>query len=500
MISVRSLPRICVALGAPDPSRLEKMALSACDAGEDFVELRLDMLAAPETGLKLVRRLHRWLPGLRILVTCRRTEAQGEFAGTIEEQERILSAAAAGGAQLVDVEIETAESSPAVVERLREVARVVLSFHDFDRTPPPARVLRRLERVPADIYKIAVKGLKPSDNTKLLGLLRDSGLPLVLLAMGEVGAPSRILGPSRGALFAFAAPDTAEGTAPGQFPASRMRNQYRVHKVKADADIYGVIASPVGHSMSPPLHNRAFQSRRLNAVYLPFLVEPPHLTDFFGAARELPLEGFSVTIPHKQRVIRRLAGVDALSKRIGAVNTVYRKRGKFHGTNTDVVGVTAPLEKRLRLRGSTVLVVGNGGAARAAVFALVDKGAKVTVAGRSFDRVRRLARAGRAEALLWERLRDRRFDALVQTTPVGMHPNPEGNLFPDDIPADVVFDMVYNPLETALIRRAKESGKETILGLEMFIEQAAAQFEIWTHQTAPRQVMRNAVLDLLKGV
>ncbi len=500
MISVRSLPRICVALGARDFAALEKLALAAGDAGEEFVELRLDSIPRPEDGLKLIRRLRRRRPDLIVLATCRRTHAQGEFAGSIEEQERILSAAAAAGAQLIDVEIETAELSPGTVERLRQSARVVLSFHDFERTPPPGRALKRLLRIPADIYKIAVQALKPSDNARLLSLLDDAEQALVVLGMGEVGAASRILGPARGAAFAFAAPDIAAGTAPGQFPASRMRNQYRVHKLKRDAAIYGVIASPVGHSMSPALHNRAFQSRRVNAVYLPFLVEPPRLTDFFRLATDLPVQGFSVTIPHKQRIIRRLDSVDALAKRIGAVNTVYRKKGKLCGTNTDALGVTAPLEKRLRLGGKSVLVVGSGGAARAAAFALVDKGAKVTLTGRSFDKVQRLARAARAEALAWNKLPGRGFDALVQTTPVGMHPNVDGNLFADMVPAEVVFDMVYNPLETALIKRAQELGKETILGLEMFLEQAAAQFEIWTQQTAPRQVMRAAVLDLLQGV
>ncbi len=500
MISVRSLPRICVALGASDAAALHKMALTACDTGEEFVELRLDMLAEPRDGLGIIRRLHRRRPDLKILATCRRTAAQGEFRGSIEEQEKILAAAAAAGAHLLDVEIETAEPSPGTVERLRSAARVIVSFHDFERTPPPDRVLRRLRRIPADIYKIAVTGLKPSDNTRLLGLLDDRAEPLVVLAMGEVGAPSRVLGPARGAAFAFASPDTAAGTAPGQITASRMRRQYRAHKIKPDAQVFGVIASPVAHSMSPPLHNRAFQSRRWNAVYLPFLVAPERLTDFFEVARALPVQGFSVTIPHKQRVIRRLEGVDALAKRIGAVNTVYRKRGKLFGTNTDVAGVTAPLEKRMRLRGSQVLVVGAGGAARAAAFALADKGAKVALTGRSFDKVRRLARAAGAEAVAWDKLPGRGFDALVQTTPVGMHPHVEGNLFPQEIPAEVVFDMVYNPLETALIRQARESGKETIPGLEMFLEQAAAQFEIWTRQSAPRQVMKAAVLDLLQGV
>jgi 3-dehydroquinate dehydratase/shikimate dehydrogenase len=251
-------------------------------------------------------------------------------------------------------------------------------------------------------------GLKPSDNLRILELLaaRRRG-PLVAMVMGEVGLPSRILGPSRQSVFTFGSPEaktpparkgaskaaTAEPTAPGQISAGILRCRYQAHRKDSSAKVYGVIASPVGHSLSPVLHNRAFQSRRVDAVYLPFLVEPPKLGDFFKLVEHLPVTGFSVTIPHKQRVIRHLDTTDSLAKRIGAVNTVYRRMGKLYGTNTDVVGVTAPLEKRMTLRKASVLIAGNGGAARGAIFALLDKGARVTLTGRDPRRVAALARA-----------------------------------------------------------------------------------------------------------
>jgi 3-dehydroquinate dehydratase/shikimate dehydrogenase len=501
MISLRAVPRICVALGAPDVSGLEQLLQQTLDRGHRFVELRLDMLDDRDAGVVLLDRVAESNPQMLVLATCRRVEAQGEFEGTIEEQQRILQAAIDAGARLVDVEIETAEANPDVLAALGETARTVLSFHDFHSCPPLPAVLERLRAHRADIYKIAVTATKPSDNSKLLKLLAGKDAPpLVTLAMGEAGAPSRILAPSRGAAFTFAAPDSGPGTAPGQMTATRMRDLYQVHKRSARTKIYGVIASPIGHSLSPALHNRAFRRRRLNAVYVPFRVEPKQLKDFLGLAEYLDVQGFSVTIPHKQEILQHLDEVDDLSRRIGAVNTVYRKDGKLCGTNTDVAGVIVPLEAKMAIEGSRVLVVGAGGAARAAAFALADRGADVTVAARNHAKAAALAEAAGVSATPWEGLEAQSFDALVQATPVGMHPDVEGNLFPGRVPADLVFDMVYNPLETALLRQAKQQGKQTIQGLEMFLRQAMAQFELWTGAKAPKTTMRDAVLEVLQGV
>jgi 3-dehydroquinate dehydratase/shikimate dehydrogenase len=502
-----------VALGCADRSHLERLALHACDNGEDFLEIRLDMLQRPGAGIAIIRRLLRRYPETVIVATCRREANGGEFGGSVREEIEILETAAAAGAALLDVEIETAEISPQAVEGLREKARVIVSFHNFERTPALTQVLRRMKKVPADLYKFATTARKPSDNLRVLSILEASaGTPMVALAMGEIGVPSRILGPARNSAFTFAAPDPAPGTskrgakkinasptAPGQLTASKLRSSFLVHKRRASTKVFGVIADPVAHSLSPAMHNRAFRSRRLDAIYLPFRVPPASLTDFFRVAEELPLSGFSVTIPHKQRVMRHLSSIDALARRIGAVNTVFRRGGKLCGTNTDALGVTGPLEKRMRLAKAKVLIAGNGGAARAAIFALLDKGADVTLTGRSPQRVRDLARACGVPAIDRDKLGRHFFDVLVHATPLGMQPNTAQSFFPGPIPADLVFDMVYNPLETALLKNAREQRKETVAGLEMFLTQAAAQFEIWTGSHAPQAVMKSAVLEALGG-
>ena len=507
VIKINNLPPICIALGCKDESQLQRLALDACDHGEHFLELRLDLLDDPGSGVAVIRRILRRYPHTVVLATCRRRQNGGGFRANIERQIDILDAAVSAGAALVDIEIETAEAAPRSLDRFRGRTRLIISYHDFDRTPALTRALQRLEKIPADIYKLATMARKPSDNLRVLETpAAHPKKPMVLLVMGELGVPSRVLGLARKSAFVFAVPDSqrarkrgtpVQPTAPGQLPATVLRNLYRAQKCKASTKVYGVIADPVSHSMSPVIHNRAFQARRIDAVYLPFLVRPPMLADFFRVVEKLPVAGLSVTLPHKQRVIRHLDAVDALAGRIGAVNTVFRRKGKLCGTNTDAQGITRPLEKRIRLNKTSALVVGNGGAARAAIFALRDKGSRVTLTGRNPARVRALARTCGVEALDRSQLDRHDYDVLIHATPLGMHPHVEGCFFPKRIPADLVFDLVYNPLETELIRRAHAARKQTISGLEMFVEQACAQFEIWTGDKAPRTAMRNAVLKQL---
>ena len=493
-----SLPRICIAMGYSDPQKLLESARREANAGESLLEFRLDYLPEPAQGIAVIRKLVASRPDCAILATCRRHQNHGKFNGSIEDQIRLLEGAISGGARAVDVEIETAENAKDRLESLRTNAQLILSYHNYEGTPSTESVLRRMLRIPADGYKIVTTARKPSDNWRVLGLAKmHPRTPLIVLAMGETGFPTRVLSPAWGGLFTYAAPNASEGTAVGQVCARLMRNLYRVEKFSRAAKIYGVVADPVRHTISPAVHNRAFQSLRMDAVYVPFLVHPAQLKDYFALAECLPVCGFSVTIPHKQKVLRYLDAVDPLSRRIGAVNTVWKKAGKWRGANTDAPAVTVPLSRHVRLAKSSVLLIGNGGAARGAAFALSDSGAKLSIVGRNPDRVRSLAKSCGAEPLLKEQLDKRKFDVVVHATPLGMYPNTEACFFSGRIPAELVFDMVYNPSETPLIRRAVEQGLTVIRGLEMFLEQASRQFEIWTGATAPRSVMEKAAKEAL---
>jgi 3-dehydroquinate dehydratase/shikimate dehydrogenase len=498
MPSRASLPSICIALGLPTPQKLLEQARREADQGETFLEFRLDYLPDPRSGFPVIRRLLEESPDATVLATCRRHQNQGKFNGSVDEQVRILAESVDFGARAVDIEIESAEGVNSRLEALRSKCFVIISYHNYDGTPAMEPVVKRMLAVPGDAYKIVTTARKPSDMQRLLTIAKSHPRQkFVLLAMGETGFPSRVLSPAMGGLYSYAAPSAAEGTAAGQVSAKQLRTLYRLDKFTKAAKIYGVIADPVRHSISPHVHNRALQARRLDGVYLPFLVKPPQLRDFLVLAEKLPVAGFSVTIPHKQKIIRCLDTVDRLAKRIGAVNTVWRKAGKWRGTNTDAQGVTTPLSKKVKLSKASVLVVGNGGAARSAAFALADAGAAVSITGRNPDRIRALAKITGAAAVSASQLTTAKFDALVHATPLGMSPHTGECFFAERIPADLVFDMVYNPMETLLIRKAREQGCDVIPGVEMFIEQAVAQFETWTSETAPRAIMEKAAIEAL---
>ncbi len=468
------------------------------ESGETFLEVRLDYLAKPMDGVAAITEFLAKEPDVVLLATCRRHQNHGKYNGSVDEQMRILEAAIDAGAKAVDVEIETGEVARNAVEHLRSKAWVILSYHNFGGTPAVEPILKRMTRIPADAYKLVTTAKKPSDSLRVLSLAQaHPKTPLIMLAMGESGLTSRVLATAFGGLYTYAAPNASEGTAPGQISARTLRQLYRVEKFGKAAKIFGVIADPVRHSISPAVHNRAFQSKRMDAVYLPFLVHTAQLKDYFSLAEKLPVSGFSVTIPHKQKVIRYLDIVDPLARRIGAVNTVWRKGGKWRGANTDVDGVLIPLKKKLDLPQANILVAGNGGAARSAAFALADAGANVSITGRNADRVRALAKLVDATAYTPDQAEAEYFDAIVHCTPLGMWPNVDQCFFKNRIPADVVFDMVYNPLETQLIKRAREEGKEVVPGLQMFVEQAVRQFEIFTGDNAPRAAMEKAALEAL---
>ncbi len=504
---VSALPRICTSIGHSDESAATALALVSADRGESFLELRLDLLAEPGFGTKMVRGIRDRHPDALLIATCRREPNGGAFKGSIEEQAAILRSAADAGARLVDVEIESVEQHPGILEELDGNTVSVVSYHNFDETPELGSVVQRLQRAGADILKIATKVTRPSDNLRLLDLCAHHP-NVVVSGMGETGTATRLLSPLRGGLFIYASPDGGSGTtgetavkfrvaptAPGQVSASAARRLYRIQDGHSATKVYAVIAKPVGHSKSPLIHNRAFNTTGFDGIYVPMLVEPDHVGDFIETMRAIPISGVSVTIPHKQAVIPYLDAVDPASEGIGAVNTIYWKDGRLVGSNTDAIGITAPLGRRVDLARARILVVGNGGAAKAAIVALKQAGSEVSVTGRNFSRVGALARLHGAEPIRFESLGDRYFDVLIQSTPVGMAPKVENSLFPGRIPADVVFDLVYNPLETALLRHAADEGKVVISGIEMFVEQAAAQFRIWTGLDAPREVMRNAVLQ-----
>lgn len=441
----------------------------------------------------------------RLIATCRRREAGGRFSGTVEGQLRALRSVVDAGCQWIDLEIETVEAVQPFILALytSHVSRVV-SFHDFRGTPSKPRLegmMRRLGEVADnagfDAIKIATKCDSLEETLHLLSLPRRfRKRKIIAVPMGEAATPARILAARFGSALSYA--PIEEATAPGQISLAELHQVYRGGALTSRTRVYGVIGDPIAHSLSPVLHNAGFRVRKIDAIYLPFRVANLH--DFVRSIGSLGIAGFSVTLPHKERILRYLHDCDPLAAEIGAVNTVVvRGRGKLFGYNTDYVGVLRAIERRMPIAGSRVLVLGAGGAARAVAFALAKGGAYVSICARQDDAARKLARAVGGDAISHASLKGEFFDAIVNATPVGMHPNTrQSPLNARELNCGIVFDTVYRPRRTKLLQLAAAKGIETISGVEMFLAQGIAQWEIWTGMRAPEAQMRRAVLQKLE--
>lgn len=503
---MKTLPRVCWTIAAERAG--EVMAQVRSTPGVRFVELRADYLLDPDEAPGIIRKLRRMR--IEVLVTLRSLAAGGRYAGGLGEQLGLLTAYGGAGAAAVDLEIESAERAGAApVAALRDQAALVVSFHDFEGTPSPLHIdLARLRRIPADCYKVVTTSHTHADNAAVLelyepkrGARTTKGRPpkLVAFAMGEVGMPTRVLSIARGAPWSYAALSAGQAVAPGQIPGEEMVSRYRVEQITAKTAFYGVIGNPVAHSISPAVHNAAFAATRRNAVYLPFRVD--RLDDFLAALPAYRLAGFSITIPHKEAMAGTAgARLDAVARTAGAVNTVVVRGAKLQCYNTDMAGVTVPLGKRMKLAAARILVAGTGGAARAAAFALAGERARVAIVGRRTELAAALAEAVNGEVVERNSLSGEPFDAIVHATPLGMEPDTESCFFgAGELNAPVLLETVYTPAETKLVRLARERGIEVILGMEMFLEQAVRQFELWTRRKAPRAIMERAVKEALRS-
>jgi len=490
------LRRICAVVAASTAAEMSKLVRSALRQTKT-VELRLDWLGSDAARAQFLA----WLKKNKFrtatfLATCRRREGGGKFAGGIDRELYWLIQAREAGCQWCDLEVETLRKLPGQSVREYPVPpRVLLSVHDFDRTPHLPRTMNPPAHGGVDAVKIAAEARSIRDSVRLLRLARSSK-NFVAVPIGETGLPARILALREGSALAYA--PVAAATAPGQVSLEHMKHLYRAHALTRRTRVYGVVGEPVGHSLSPLMHNTGFVARHMDAVYLPFLVH--ELRDFLAAVPEFGVRGFSITHPHKQAILKYLQECDPLAAEIGAVNTVLvRRNGSLYGCNTDYLGVLRALEKKLRIKGSRVLIFGAGGAARAAAFALVRSGAAVAICARREKAARELARAFGGEAVPRSALRTESFDAILNATPVGMHPHDGlSPLAPSELNCHLVMDLINRPQRTQLLKIAARKGIATVPGVEMLLAQGFAQWELWTGKRAPEAAMRRAVLSALR--
>jgi len=494
------LGKLCVAIQANSAAEMLERAEAAL-ADAKFLEFRLDSLAKPAAALDRVKEFLTGHREVTAIATCRRKAFGGNFGGSLNAEFEVLLQAAEAGCKIVDLEVESAEEAkPAALKKFREGLRtagtaLLVSFHDFSRTKGIEQAVDRIKAFQPDYVKVVSTAKTLADNLAVLKMIEEQSqsAQVVGIAMGEEGLVSRVLGSRAGASFTFTSSSDGVETAPGQVTARTLRDLYRMEQLDQATRIFGVAGNPISHSLSPLMQNTAFRKENVNAVLLPLKVKA--LNDLLKLVRELPLAGVAVTMPLKQEVLPHLANMDALTAKIGACNTLrVSGDGKIVGFNTDVAGVVRPLEKRLKLKGARVVVLGAGGAARSAVFGLVEQGAEVFVVNRTHETAVALAKEAKAKALKHEMFAKGHFDVLINSTPCGMVGSKQAlPIAANELNAGLVFDMVYNPMETPLLKLARERGIPVVTGLEMFVQQGARQFEIWTGKPAPEAEMLRVV-------
>ncbi|XP_043720623.1 bifunctional 3-dehydroquinate dehydratase/shikimate dehydrogenase, chloroplastic-like [Telopea speciosissima] len=477
--------------------------------GADLVEVRLDYLNNfnPRQDLEILIKQS----PLTTLITYRPKWEGGQYEGDETRRLDALRLAMELGANYIDVELQVArEFLSSISGRKPGNFKVIVSSHNYQNTPSIediANLVARIQATGADIVKIATTTLDITDVARIFEITVHSQVPIIGLVMGERGLISRLLCPKFGGYLTFGTIEAAIVSAPGQPTLKDLLGIYNFRQLGPDTKVFGIIGNPVGHSKSPILYNEAFKAVGFNGIYVPLLIDD--IGKFFDVYSSSDFAGFSCTIPHKEAALKRCDEVDPVAKDIGAVNCIIRRPsdGKLIGYNTDYIGAITAIEDGLRgshttnnssgspLAGKLFVVIGAGGAGKALAYGATEKEARVVIANRTLDRAKEIAELIGGQAISLVELEDFHPEngmILANTTSIGMQPKVDLTPIPKRALSSysLVFDAVYTPKMTRLLREAKESGATIVSGLEMFIGQAYEQYERFTHLPAPKELFR----------
>ncbi len=495
-------PMICAVIGRTRHRMMQMEIHEAAKRGAKLIELRLDYLAKPPDFKRLLDK-----KPCPIIVTIRRPEDGGRWKGSEDERLMLLRQAVVAGFDYVDLEIDTADK----IRRFGKVKRIV-SYHNFQETPADLEErYKAMCALDADVIKIAVMSQKTGDNLRVLNLLKDAPKPTVVLCMGEIGQCTRILNARQGAPFTYATFNPERALVPGMIPYKELSKTYHYEDITPETRVFGVIGDPVGHSLSPLIHNGAFRHLKIDAVYVPFRVPRGELTPFLTNFQALPIDGLSVTIPHKEHAAKFAATKDAAVEKTGAANTLVFQNGVCKASNTDLRAAIESLKIAISkidgndvvpLAKRTVLLLGAGGAARSIAYGLAEEGCQLIIANRTAERAHKLAADVGCRNIEWAARHGVVCDTVVNATAIGMHPNIDESPLHNSFlrPGMLVFDSVYTPETTLLLREAAERGCHVLGGVDMFVRQAGLQFKLFTGQEPPLDVMMTLVRRALSPV
>jgi 3-dehydroquinate dehydratase/shikimate dehydrogenase len=489
---------ICATIGRGRHSSLLEEWKAAAAAGADLVELRLDCLRRDIDLKRILKERH-----TPVVCTIRRTVDGGLWRGQEEKRQQLLREAIVLGVDYVDIEVDIASA----IRRYGKTKRIV-SYHNLQQTPEELHeIVYRCEELDPDIVKVATQAKSLADASRVLKFATTAKFPMIPIAMGELGAFTRILGAKYGSPFTYAGFNPERQFAPGMFSFRRLQRDYLYNRINSQTEVYGVIGDPIEQSLSPVVHNTAFRHLGLNKVMVPFRVPEGSLPSFFTDLAWLGIKGCSVTIPHKEAILPLLQQKEGAVDRTKACNTVlFDENGELIGLNTDYRAAMDSLEMAMGGRESDdapsplfekqVLVLGAGGVARSIAFGLERRGAAVTITNRHDERAAILAEEVNCRTIPWSARASILTDVVVNCTPVGMHPDVDDTPLPPAAftrPGMMVFDTIYHPENTMLIKLARERGASVVTGVEMFVLQAAHQFRLYTGLDAPLELMRSVV-------
>ncbi len=482
---------ICVSVGRARHQRMISEHQFLVEQGAQLVELRLDYI----TRAVNLKRLINDRPG-PVVITARRKEDGGRWEKSEQERLMLLRSAIAAGVEYVDIEADIAAQIP----RYGATKRII-SYHDFSGTPDELEDLHAaMAEEDADIVKIACMANTFSDNIRMMRLAANAKIPTIGICMGELGMLTRILSNRVGSPFTYATFSTDKKLAPGQLNWKEMNSTYHYDSINKETALFGVIADPVAHSHSPLIHNAAFMDAGLNARYLPLRVPKDDLHTFMNSCHSIGIEGISITIPHKETSLQYCTQAEASATGIGAINTMIFNGDDRLGYNTDyraamdcieeVFGIQRGQENSMQ--GKVAIILGAGGVSRAVAWGLRQRKCEVYIASRTEERSQTLGAEIGCRTIDWDQRHEIKAHLLINGTPVGMHPNVDASPYNMASLNEymVVFDTVYNPENTLLIKQAKRKGARVITGVDMFVRQAAYQFRLFTGKDAPTDLMR----------
>jgi 3-dehydroquinate dehydratase/shikimate dehydrogenase len=473
---------LCLTLADPSFAALNQK-IAQYTGKVPYIEVRLDYLAEPQVPSVQPDQ------GTDFIVTCRPSREGGHYRGAEKDRLDLLQKAAHSGFSWADLEHDVEESP-----NLPSSTRIVRSYHCFDRFPEdlPSR-LQSMRKTGGDVIKLAVSVTTTQQLATLLEWMESAleTTPCIILGMGDLGQPSRLLGGFLGNSWTYVAEDESSKVAPGQLTLKKAKECYQLHNWTSSPLFYGLLGNPIAHSLSPDIHNQLFQHHQLEKVYLPLLVDDVGVWFDYIEKSRLCFEGFSVTLPFKTDVLKV---VQQKTSPVDSLNTLAKRDSQWEGLNTDYPGFLHALRTHGSLKGKTALVLGNGGVAHTVVRALQDQGTEVTVVGRNRDKVSHFAKRYGCPYTLFSDL-PMAADLCVNATAVGQFPNIQDSpLTSDQLNFEVIYDLVYRPQQTQLLELARRRGLKTISGMEMFVEQAALQFTAWTGLSPERQMLREIIL------